>query len=488
MPPIRDGENNRRRVRTGDENNSVRDWQRLGKDLLRQRCREYGLLATGKLGALAVRLFDHFNPPDPAPELAAGLLNVGVPADNANAEIQDQEGQVQPPNQEPVIIQPEVDLPAHNGGAAFEVINANNEAAIDVNVALHEDVLQAPNHAANDALLVSREDLRKIIREEVAAAAQRRQQPAAHAEPVLQPLPLPQTTQQPQLALLSPASINAIPSSSRQIPEEGNVTQLIDLQSSSFDGLPPLSTKISKLIQNREYVNFSMLLPGSLYSSQPDQLKFEIQASQSCEDTISMSTTRNNQHKITSFSAWLEAWNIFIRGTVYFHPKMAQELLAYQEAISNYARIYPFEAWSQYDHAFRLKMAMNKSFSWAQPNDYLRDKFLRLPNKHNTHPVCFLCAAPGHYASNCPKNQGQSPNSLATTSNVHASSHPRSSSSFRASSSFRSPSSTPSLPTIKTQLCSYFNNANQCSRQFCLYTHRCNKCGGPHPGSACKNY
>ena len=348
MPAIRGGGNLRRRVRAGAENNSVRDWQRLGKDLLRQRCREYGLPATGKLGALAVRLFDHFNPPDPAPELPAGILNVGAPEGHADAVNQGQEGQIQPPDQEPVLIQAEVNHPAHDGGAAFEVIEANNAAAPDVEVAMHEGNPQAPNHAANNALFVSREDLRKIIREEVAAASLRTQQPAAQAQPPLQPVPFPQKT---QLALLSPSSVNALPSSSRQISDEGNFNQLVDSQSSSFDGLPPLSTKISKLIQNREYVNFNLLLPGSLYSSQPDQLKFEIQASQSCEDTISMSTTRNNQQKITSFSAWLEAWNIFIRGTVYFHPKMAQELLAYQEAISNYARIYPYEAWSQYDHA-----------------------------------------------------------------------------------------------------------------------------------------
>ena len=161
MPAIRGGGNSRRRVRAGDENNSVRDWQCLGKDLLRQRCREYGLLATGKLGALAVRLFDHFIPPDPTPELPAGILNMEAPEGDADAVNQDQEGQIQQPNQEAALIQAEVARPAHDGGAAFEVLEANKTAAPNVDAAMHEGIRQVPDHAANDALLVSREDLRR---------------------------------------------------------------------------------------------------------------------------------------------------------------------------------------------------------------------------------------------------------------------------------------------------------------------------------------
>ena len=63
--------------------------------------------------------------------------------------------------------------------------------------------------------------------------------------------------------------------------------------------------------------------------------------------------------KITSFSSWMEAWNVYFALRVDFALSSAPSLIAYQRIITSASVSYPLQSWLNYDVQFRMLAASN---------------------------------------------------------------------------------------------------------------------------------
>ena len=148
--------------------------------------------------------------------------------------------------------------------------------------------------------------------------------------------------------------------------------------------LPPLSVKMHKSKKARELIDFNSLLPESRYDliSTNQLVDFQLVPGQSGQETFSLAPKKRPSQRITNLHTWLEAWNIFARVTVHYHPHLAAEILAYQEHICQISRSYPLYAWHRYDTASRLNLALNKSLFWAR-TAILSTSFLEIIGPNN---------------------------------------------------------------------------------------------------------
>ena len=430
-----------------DESISLEDWSLMRKRTLQDKASEYGLRSSGTKETLAERIFNYLHSED------AVSLPEGPSTDEESGDSD-----------------PEAP-PAHN------VFRRAAHAT-------------QPPPPTQDVVSIAKEDLRALIREEISATPAF-QRPPVEVQSQLSPASSQGEPQNPQ------APISAVPTTSSIHPSsafpplhpdistgasnlpEGNLQNLF---SANMSALPPLSTKILKAIKDKEYVDFNLLLPNSLYDPASLNQNFNLQfnPNQIVEGSVSWSSTRRHAAKVSDFPTWLEAWNVFIRAMVFYHSELALDLLMYQECISNFARLYSFKHWSKYDNAFRLAMQMNRSLSWARIDEYAFAKFIRSPPAFSPQPprviTCFKCSNIGHLASNCP-NESFRPSFRS----------PQPSSSWGAE-----PRSTPTAPKRSfqannpqdTSTCRYFNT-DGCQYKYCIFPHKCNRCQGPHPGRLC---
>ncbi len=250
---------------------------------------------------------------------------------------------------------------------------------------------------------------------------------------------------------------------------QGNIDSLFH---SPLSSLPPLSPKLIKCMKAKEYIDLNTLLPNSLYDTTSDQsYSLQVQPGVGGDETVSLTQTRRTAQKITSFLTWLEAWNVFIRGMVHFHPHLAPDLLAYQESFTALNRNYNFQSCYKYDIAFRMNVARNQYLPWSRLDEYAFNRFLR--SAPPSQPLsCFRCRMSGHFAAECPSlkqrdgdarpGQSLSPQAYSFTSQPP----------FRAKQPFyQAP-------------CRHFN-ANYCRDQNCRWPHICNRCRGLHPATNC---
>ena len=224
---------------------------------------------------------------------------------------------------------------------------------------------------AESNLQFNQDSLRAIIREELAVALApannssttpqvqtSRHQPSAQLSP-------PSPFSRVGLSQSQPAAV--IPISSTQPAGQSSVMPTTGTGNQLLTSLPLLSAKLRNAIEQREYVDFAQLLPTTLYAaSRPSQIvNFSIQpSSESGEGGLSVRSAPKQAVRINNFQQWLEAWNVFARVTVSFHPHLASQLFAYQDAICTFNGHYRFTAWYAYDVAFRIGMAADKSLSF----------------------------------------------------------------------------------------------------------------------------
>lgn len=323
---------------------------------------------------------------------------------------------------------------------------------------------------SNNIVTLSITDLKSLIREvqqeslpqntgllqlSPASIPQPRTSPAAAATYIP-----PRTPSRPPTPGLQDETRGLGNASSQQSNLPGNLNTFLH---SPINNLPPMSSKLIKALKDKDFIDLTSLLPNSLYEISPySQYSLEVLPSseQGANSSLSLTQTKRPSQKITTLINWIEAWNVYIRGMVHFHPYLAPELLAYQESFCSINKSYPFAACSRYDIAFRMNMARNKHQSWAKLDEYAFNKFLRCAPPVSSQVICYKCHTPGHFAGECQNGfQSQWQQKQSTP--------------FR---SFRRQGS---------ESCRHYNNNNKCQNPNCPWPHTCTRCQGLHPISNC---
>ena len=486
-----------------DRRITLSDWFRKRKETLRDKCARYGLSVIGKKPVLAERIYMYLHG-ETAPD--ENLSRVEEPAKSPAAVAQ------QPYN-------------IHNEGFSllstatsssqsplvYSSVASNSKQAAPSQSAHSTSHLQSTASTApllatsiSTSFQIPYVELRQLIREEFRRQQQQSTPDSAATQQAgsapQQLFSAPQqtitTSLQGQLSpasSLSPESAPALPAHTtnlvmpittpsvsvpvqaappiqqqqQQQPVRGasvgkNYFVLAEPPSST---LPPLSDKAVKAMQNYDYIDLSTLLPNSLYENPTNDSIVQLFATEENLFSATQSVSSSlKKPKITTVAEWLEAWNIYIRGMVHFHPSLAPSMLAYQESICTLQRSYPFTSWYRYDVAFRLNIARSKSTNWDQFYDYAFNRFIRSAPTMQPKPIkCFKCLKEGHYANACPNDNFRRQNAPP-----------------------QQPKEDRSFSNPYHLHCRAFNSFGKCQDQECFRPHLCNRCNGPHPGSMCR--
>ena len=265
---------------------------------------------------------------------------------------------------------------------------------------------------------------------------------------------------------INPASEQAVitHTSTQGGPVNGATTATLQSSPSLLQpALPPIPSRIKEKIARGEYIDFTTILPKSMFGAQePQSQTFTLQLNPS-GDNLSFQPQTTTK-KITSFGAWMEAWNVYLAVRLSLNPSCAPSLVAYQRIITSANSNHPLHAWLGYDVKFRTKAANDPALRWdIRDLDLWLECFPGTAAQPNRWP-CTHCGGTNHYPNNCP---------------------------FRPSSSHTNGGgqSTPSdaqqrTPSSNTAICRDYNRSN-CYRAACKYAHRCDNCGGPHQGKSC---
>ncbi len=241
--------------------------------------------------------------------------------------------------------QAQIDDASDTGSINAREDNSSNASVISASDDVHP-IIRPMSPPVNIQPIVQMpvDELRALIKEEIQMQSQNRTE---HRSTNIQTEP--EIINPPPIGQLSPASLalddhHAIRMTSAttvQPPAHDTVfpplqQQFASLPTCSNQGnqfssvdLPPISTNILKPIQNKEYVNFNSLLPSSLYDYNANQttLNLQINPDNLSDNNVALSAIGNKKVKINSVASWMQAWNLYIRAMVNYHPKSAPELL-----------------------------------------------------------------------------------------------------------------------------------------------------------------
>ena len=231
--------------------------------------------------------------------------------------------------------------------------------------------------------------------------------------------------------------------------------------------LPPLPATLLKKIRNCEYVDFDELLSPALYAPAVfNPTTFELDVSSRTK--FSLKATKQGKPQVMDMATWLESWNNFMQATLFFHPELLPQLMAYQASMCHYASKYSIAHVLSYDVNVRQAIATDPLLRWDDRHDTEFDKFLQ----GNAVPSCFYCNRYGHYAPSCPLKPAESgmkarPLSREPMTHPQGNFHPQ--------------------PSVPAKLCSEYNKIGKCDAGCPAAAHRCNRsgCGGNHPGFQC---
>ena len=125
------------------------------------------------------------------------------------------------------------------------------------------------------------------------------------------------------------------------------------------EGLPTLSLQTLKQIRAHEFINFNSL-SSTLFCPDSDDtydLRYKIDFSQ--KKGFSLTPGNPARHSVCNLSSFLEAWNSFLKETLYLYPEMLDEMLGYQKLLCELAGRYKTVAWLAYDKEHRQACAIN---------------------------------------------------------------------------------------------------------------------------------
>ena len=243
--------------------------------------------------------------------------------------------------------------------------------------------------------------------------------------------------------------------------------------------LPPIPSATLLRIRRGEFVNFDNLLPSADPLATDDYSIEYSTPTGGSKPKLSLVSGSHGRPKITDFTTWLSAWNIYLQAMVVYHPHLCSQLVSYQTTITRFSTQYSMTAVLTYDRLFRYYISNKQLVRWDAINDNLFNLYVRCAPK----TLCYTCRSYGHISSNCPQQKGQNSHNSYIPTSVSATGV----SGNREELPFRAPQRQPSMGgAARMRTCFFYNNRRgQCEKRDCPYPHKCRQCFGPHPESDC---
>ena len=113
----------------------------------------------------------------------------------------------------------------------------------------------------------------------------------------------------------------------------------------------PVPVELQQQIIRGEFIDFAALIHKTSF----------------VEPTQAQNATQHYKHTptaITSFSLWMQAWNIYLSVMLTHNTARALEFIGYQRIITSANQSLPLKAWLQYDGQFRTLAASNPHLRW----------------------------------------------------------------------------------------------------------------------------
>ena len=283
--------------------------------------------------------------------------------------------------------------------------------------------------------------------------------------------------------------------------------------------LPPIDKKFLDAIEKGDYVDFEKMKKKRLdmKSREANKTDYDLKVNEHSSDTT-LSLKKSKRDSINNFTEWMSVWNDFLHARLHYKPHEAYELLKYQKYITDFAKIYKFEAIKAYDIDFRNTIANQKADPPEERTAFWDQQSTELKNVHlvdnpKPPPQCYNCTEKGHVSSDCPKPQknknNQSKNNNTTNYQSQSNYYPQNVPSV-AYNPFYPPPTPPTNHTLPRNpnrpptssapqeldvnntddYCRGLNATGTCTRGFrCKWLHYCNRCKEPdHGGIACTKH
>lgn len=130
---------------------------------------------------------------------------------------------------------------------------------------------------------------------------------------------------------------------------------------------------------------------------------------------VSATTTAAPKRRIDSLESWLEAFLLFMKFKLFFHPDLAVYLASYLDIVQGMALHRPVNVLLEYDRKFREIMSFPETDEKAWffedatlMSDVLRAFFVSIvvskKRKVGEPLTCFKCGEPDHFADSCPRS------------------------------------------------------------------------------------
>ena len=198
----------------------------------------------------------------------------------------------------------------------------------------------------------------------------------------------------------------------------------------------PLDKALEDKILRGEYVDFSLLLPETLYQTQTHalQLRYEDSPPGSLGSPL---TVVKRRKPVDSFQKWLDAFMAYMLVIVTAYHNRAVELTEYQQIISVALTKFKGLAWYTYDEHFRRRAVRDLTIAW----DRIDIVLWTVTFTGTAKPHCSICSSLCHQSDDCPHQE---------------------------------PSKKPRRPA---HVCFDFNKPSGCQRRTCHFPHNCRRCG-----------
>ena len=254
----------------------------------------------------------------------------------------------------------------------------------------------------------------------------------------------------------------AVVSGGQQQPSQGEQPVMVPGGLLLGDGLMPLPQRLVKRIWELQFVEMYELRPEAWLA---DSLLEEESSGKCCS-----LGARRKKTPVTDLCGWLQGYAALVGVLSVRFPHSVPQLMAYQSLIVKAYREFDGLGWVQYDRAFRRQAAITKDLNWSRINTTLYS--LCFPGKAKRASVCRHCLSCDHVSDLCPEA------SVLPFQQLQA-----------ALLQLQPPAvqREQAATYTPTDVCRLFNSrdGNKCHFKKCKFAHRCSKCNGAHPRSAC---